>query len=69
MIAINNDQLMFCNGNSIVLIRPSTSEITVLLGNKQGINDPRSIAFCKAQRKLFLATWGTKDIVMVFKQT
>jgi len=69
LFAINNDQLLFCNTNSVVLIRPSTCDITVLLGEKQGIKNPTSIAFCKTQKKLFVATWEPYDVVMVYKQT
>jgi len=69
LFAINNDQLLFCNEKSVVLIRPSTSDITVLLGEKQGIKNPTSIALCKTQKTLFVATREPYEVVMVYKQT
>jgi len=65
IIALNRDQLLVCNkfNNNILLIRPSTNSMTVLL--EDGIEKPQSICFCNEQKKLYIAS--TDDKVMVYQ--
>ena len=57
IISLNCEQLIVCSevNNSIVLIRPSTNSMTVLLNTQHGIQCPKSICFCKEQKKLYVA--------------
>jgi len=65
IIALNRDQLLVCNksNNNILLIRPSTNSMTVLLDD--GIEKPQSICFCNEQKKLYVAS--EDDKVMVYQ--
>jgi len=67
MIALNRDQLLVCNhsNNNILLIRPSTRNMTVFLENQNELKTPLSICFCKEQKKLYVAL--NADRVLVFQ--
>ena len=63
--SLNKDQLLVCcrGNNSVVLIRPSTNSMTVLLGKQHGIERPQSVCFCKEQKKLYVAPYGDRVLV------
>jgi len=66
ILALNRDQLLVCNKhNNILLIRPSTSNMTVLLDKQHGIERPQSICFCKEQKKLYVAR--DRDTIVVYQ--
>lgn len=71
IIYINTDQLLVCSRNTdnIILIRPSTNSMTVLLDKQHGIYRPTSLGFCKEEKKLFIASHGTINSVLAFKLT
>jgi len=57
-IALNRDQLLVCSrdNNRILLLRPSTSSMTVILNKQHGIERPQSVCFCKKQKKLYVSS-------------
>jgi len=65
---LNNDQLVVCcyRNNTIVLVRPSTSSMTVLLDKQSGIEGPKYLCFCKEQKKMYVAR---ADKILVYKFT
>jgi len=65
IISLNRDQLLVCSyaNNSILLIRPSTNNMTVLLEKQHGIEKPQSICFIKEQKKLYVAPHGKKILI------
>jgi len=67
IISLNKDQLIVCSweNSSVVLIRPSTSSMTVLLDKQRGIKEPRYLCFCKEQKKLYVAP--NADTILVYK--
>jgi len=69
VIALNRDQLLTCSRrkNSILLIRPGTNSMTVLLDKQHGIEKPRAICFCKEQKKLYIASVGETSSIQVYK--
>ena len=64
-LSLNRDQLRVCNfyNGNILLIRPSTSSMTVLLDKQHGIESPLSIGFCKEWKKLYVAPNGKMILV------
>ena len=68
ILALNNDQLLVCSwsNSSVVLIRPSTNSMTVLLDKQQGIKRPVSLCFCKEQKKMYVAL-AYVDTILVYK--
>jgi len=71
IMSLNRDQLLVCNktiNSNIVLIRPSTNSITVLLNKQHGIKSPKSLCFSK-QQKLYIAPGGETTSVLVYKLT
>jgi len=66
IISLNNKQLLVCSGDtdSIVLIRPSTNSMTVLLEKQLGIERPASICFCKVQKKLYISPSQGNSVVV-----
>jgi len=70
IIALNRDQLLVCSrdNNSIVLIRPSTNSMTVLLDKQHGIKSPKSLCF-STEQKLYVASTGKTTSVLVYKLT
>jgi len=71
IIYINRDQLLVCNkdDDNIILIRPSSNSMTVLLDKQHGIECPTSLGFCKEQKKLYISSLGQLNSVLVFKLT
>ena len=71
IIALNRDQLLVCNkrNNNILLIRPSTNSMTVLLDKQHGIQKPQSFCFCKKQKKVYVAPIGETTSVLAYKLT
>ena len=69
IISLNKDQLLVCSyrNDTIVLIRPSTNSMTVLLDKQQGIKEPLYICFCKEQKKLYVSPKA--DTILVYKLT
>jgi len=67
IIALNNDCILVCSrdNNSILLIWPSTNSMTVVLERQHGIKSPKSLCFCKEQKKLYVAPYA--DEVPVFQ--
>jgi len=65
IISLNRDQLLICSNdnNNILLIRPSTNSMTVLLDKQHGVEKPRYICFCKEQQKLYVAPAGKMILV------
>ena len=68
IISLNKDQLLVCSldKSSVVLLRPSTSSMTVLLDKQPGIKHPRYICFCKEQKELYMAPQQA-DKILVYK--
>jgi len=68
IIALNRDQLLVCNknNNNILLIRPSTNSMTVLLDKQHGIEWPQTICFCKEQKKVYV---GQYREILVYQLT
>jgi len=66
--AVTEDQILVCSwGNkSILLLQPSTNTVSTLLGKDDGIELPRSLAYCTNQKKLFV-TGGDTGIIQVFQ--
>ena len=56
LLTLNRDQLLLCsmNNNRILLLRPSTNIMTVILEKQHGIERPQSVCFCKEQKKLYV---------------
>ena len=49
IISLNRDQLLVCNkfNNNILTLRPSTSNITILLDKQHELENQLSLCFCK----------------------
>ena len=58
LLTLNRDQLLLCsmNNNRILLLRPSTNSMTVILEKQHGIERPQSVCFCKEQKKLYVSS-------------
>ena len=58
LLTLNRDQLLLCSmiNNRILLLRPSTSSMTVILEKQHGIERPQSVCFCKEQKKLYVSS-------------
>ena len=69
IIALNRDQLLVCNkyNHTILMIRPSTNNVTVLLDKQHGLQKPASICYCKEQKKLYVAPGGETTSVLVYR--
>ena len=65
IISLNTDLLIVCSSYDykVVLIRPSTNRMTVLLDKPSGKDKPRYLCFCKEQKKLYVAPQADKILV------
>jgi len=66
LISLSRDQLLVCNklnDNIMMMIRPSTNSMTVILEKQHGIKSPQSICFCKEQKMMYVAPFGEKILV------
>jgi len=65
--AVTEDQILVCsfNNHSILLLKPSTNTMSTLLGKKDEIVYPNSLAYCPDEKKLFVAL-GT-GIIKVYQ--
>ena len=68
IIAVTGDQILVCNWNNhrIVLLQPSTKTMSTLLGKKDKIFYPWSLAYCPYGKKLFVAS-NTSTKIKVYQ--
>jgi len=69
--AVTEDQILVCSrgNNSIVLLQPSTSTMTTLLGKDDGIESPFTLTYCPDLKKVYVVTAGRIDTIMVYQMS
>jgi len=67
--SVGDGQLLVCSWSkhSIVHVDVNSGKVTTILGGKDGIVKPRSLAFCPQQRKLFVCTDNETDSIQVYQ--
>jgi len=70
IISVSADQVLVCiyDNNRILLLCPSTSVITSILEQQDGIKDPWALTFSPSQRKLYAVPWDGSGRIQVFQQ-
>jgi len=69
IVSVGTDQLLVANQNnkSIVVLNPTNDTVTPLLGQEDGIQQPRAMAWCPANKKLYVGSYGSQTTLSVFK--
>jgi len=69
IVSVSADQVLVCSqGNHrILLLCPSTGAITSILGQQDGIKEPRALTFSPPQKKLYVVPNGTSGRIQVFQ--
>jgi len=69
IISISRDQLLVCSQNNhrIVLLNTRTGNMTVLLGEQDGLKEPYALTYCHIQRNLFVAPSASTTHIQVYK--
>jgi len=67
--SVGDGQLLVCSWSkdSIVHVNVNSGKMTTILGKADGILEPRSLAYCPQQRKLFVCTDNETDIIQVYQ--
>jgi len=67
--SVGDGQLLVCcyPNNSIVHVNVNSGKMTTILGKKDGIVEPRSLAYCPQQHKLFVCTGDKTDSIQVYQ--
>jgi len=68
IVSVNTDQLLVAarDSHSIVVLNPTNGTVTPLLGQADGIQKPRAVAWCPASKKLYVGSYGSQTAVSVF---
>jgi len=68
IVFASTDQLLVADGKShcIVTLNPTNGSVTPLLGQADGIQQPRAVAWCPASKKLFVSSDTIQPAVSVF---
>jgi len=66
IVSISPDQLLVCSlrNHRIVLLNTSTGKSSILLGEQDGIEYPRSLSYCPKQKKLYVAKLYTDSLAV-----
>jgi len=68
IVSVSTDQLLVADNDShsILVLNPTNGTVTPLLGQADGIQDPRAVAWCPASMKLFVGRFEVQTTVSVF---
>jgi len=68
IVTVSTDQLLVADmkSHSIVVLNPTSGTVTPLLGQADGIQEPRAVAWCPVSKKLFVGRYGRHTAVSVF---
>jgi len=69
IVFVSTDQLLVADmeSHSIVVLNPTSGTVTSLLGQSDGIQQPRAVAWCPASKKLYVCRAGSQTTLSVFK--
>jgi len=67
---VSADQVLVCSyyNHKILLLCPSTGAITSILGQQDGIKEPRALTYSPSQKKLYVVSNETSGRIQVFQQ-
>jgi len=68
IVSVGTDQLLVANraSHSIVVLNPTNGSVMPLLGQADGIQKPRAVAWCPASKKLYVGRACRQPAVSVF---
>ena len=68
IVSVSTDQLLVADRDShcIVILNPTNGTVTPLLGQSDGIQKPRAIAWCPASEKLYVGRCESRSTLRVF---
>jgi len=69
IVFVSTDQLLVADrfSHSIVVLNPTNGTVTPLLGQADGIQEPKAVAWCPASKKLYVGRYGDQTTLSVFE--
>ena len=70
IVSVNTDQLLVADSDShsIVVLNPTNGNVTPLLGQADGIQQPKAVAWCPDSKKLYVGSDIRQSTLSVFKE-